>query len=45
MKKYTDLLDINKGDLHCKNLKIQLKAFTKLREYQIECLKAVIFQK
>jgi DNA excision repair protein ERCC-3 len=34
----------NKGALHCKNLKISLKAFTKLREYQSESLKAVIQQ-
>jgi DNA excision repair protein ERCC-3 len=34
----------NKGALHCKNLKIELKAFTKLRDYQSEALKAVVQQ-
>ena len=29
--------------LHCKNLKISLKAFTKLRDYQAEALKAVVY--
>lgn len=34
-------LYVNKA-LHCKNLKISLKAFTKLRDYQAESLKAVV---
>ena len=28
---------------HCQNLKISLKAFTKLRDYQGEALKAVVY--
>jgi superfamily II DNA or RNA helicase len=32
----------SKNALHCKNLKIELKAFTKLRDYQSEALKAVV---
>jgi DNA excision repair protein ERCC-3 len=31
--------------LHCKDLKINLKAFTKLRDYQAEALKAVVSTK
>lgn len=31
-----------KEALHCQNIKISLKAFTKLREYQSEALKAVV---
>jgi superfamily II DNA or RNA helicase len=41
MKKNVDIYK-NKGALHCKNLKIELKAFTKLRDYQSEALKAVV---
>lgn len=31
--------------LHCKDLKINLKAFTKLRDYQAEALKSVVSTK
>lgn len=37
-----DLYRSNKA-LHCKNLKISLKAFTKLRDYQAEALKSVVY--
>jgi hypothetical protein len=44
MKTTTQLL---KGieALHCKDLKINLKAFTKLRDYQVEALKSVVSTK
>ena len=45
MKRYAELYRTNKGVLHCKNLKIGLKAFTKLREYQNESLHSVVEQK
>lgn len=41
MNRNVDMIK-SKHALHCKNLKIELKAFTKLREYQSEALKAVV---
>ena len=43
MRRNADLYK-NRGVLHCKNLRIGLKAFTKLREYQHEALRAVVQQ-
>jgi DNA excision repair protein ERCC-3 len=44
MKKKTDIFR-NKEALHCKDLKITLKAFTKLRDYQSEALRSVVSSK